>query len=82
MYGVNLNSLPFRKCASPIQTIEIRLSEPLLTSVSDIFENSQKVKKDAFYSVSFISLMGYESQPKIEPAYNQIYMTLLSFLSD
>lgn len=26
--------------------------------------------------------MGYESQPKNEPAYNQIYMTLLSFLSD
>ncbi len=26
--------------------------------------------------------MGYESQPKVEPGYNQIYMTLLSFLSD
>lgn len=26
--------------------------------------------------------MGFESQPQGEPSYNQIYMTLLSFLSD
>ncbi len=82
VYGVNFNSLPLRKCSSPVKMIEFRLGEPLLASVSDLFENFQKTKKDAVYSVSFISLMGFESQPQREPSYNQIYMTLLSFLSD
>ena len=40
------------------------------------------MKKDSFYAVSFISLVGYETQPKNEPVYNQIYMTLVSFLNN
>ena len=57
------------------------MEEPLLASVSDVFENSQKVKKEGFYSVSFLSLTGYDKQPSNSPSYNQVYMTLLSFLS-
>ena len=54
----------------------------MLPSCSDVLENYHKVFKNSVYHVSFLTIIGHEKEPISDPSYGQIYMKLLSFLSD
>ena len=83
-FGVKLYSLDFSSTASlgssGMKALEVRVTEPLLCSASEILESGQRSKKGATYNVSFINVSGYDSLPTEEPDYSQLYVTLLGFL--
>jgi hypothetical protein len=60
--------------------LEIRLSEPSLSSTSEVLENGQRSKKGAIYNLSFVAVSGYDGLPAEQPDYSQLYVTLLGFL--
>lgn len=63
-----------------MRTLEVRLSEPALSSASEVLENTQRSKKGANYGISFINISGYDGLPADQPDYSQLYVTLLGFL--
>lgn len=83
-FGVRLFGLNFNSAHStglpPLSKLQFRLQEPHLTSVSELLESSQKSKKGSTFSISLISIYGYNSQPLEQPDYSCMYLTLLSFL--
>ena len=83
-FGVKLYSLDFSSTvslgSSGMKALEVRVTEPLLCSASEILESGQRSKKGATYNVSFINVSGYDSLPTEEPDYSQLYVTLLGFL--
>jgi hypothetical protein len=74
-----LNTVPVLG-SNAVRALEIRLSEPSLSSASEVLENGQKSKKGATYNISFITVSGYEELPSEQPDYSQLYVTLLGFL--
>lgn len=66
--------------SSAVRTLEVRLSEPALSSASEVLENGQRSKKGATYNISFINVSGYDELPSEQPDYSQLYVTLLGFL--
>lgn len=90
VYGLNLNRL---KPASSegknhfntylnrgFKVLEFRMRKPNLASLADIFEGSQKSTDSGYYTVSFVSVNGYQ-EPTAAPSFVETHLKLLSLLS-
>ena len=78
VYGLNLNKL---KPALPdsknyfntylnrgFKVLEFRMRKPNLASLADIFEGSQKSSENGYYTISFVSVNGYQ-EPTTSPSF-------------
>lgn len=79
VFGINLNTAPVLGPVA-VRALEVRLSEPSLSSASEVLENAQRSKKGATYNLSFVTVSGYDGLPAEQPDYSQLYVTLLGFL--
>lgn len=82
VFGINFNTLGRKFRNQMFSALEIRMKSDVLSSCSDVLENNLKVLKNSVYQISFLSIVGHEEEPVSQPPYGQIYMKLLSFLSD
>ena len=89
VFGLNLNRLKcedgVRNCIRSItnkgfKCVRFQIEKPSLVSLSDILETQQKSPTFQNYSISFLSISGYE-EPKHNPSFIDLYLKLLSLLS-
>lgn len=79
VFGINLSAITGLP-SHTIRTLEVRLGEAALASASEVLESSQRSKKGATFSLSFVTVSGFDSLPNDHPDYSQLYLTLLGFL--
>lgn len=88
VYALNLNRLKAAESNRQLRTqlnqsfkvIEFRMRRPNLASLADIFEGSQKAAEGSYYTVSFVSINGYQ-EPTSPPSFVETHLKLLSLLS-